>query len=387
MQKKHLRIFLFSAVLAISPVIAQTSKSQLKNNLSEEPQQKLSDKKTPRVRFDKLTFDNNGVAFYQNQPFSGEFFQVFDNSANPSKKLVLSKQGTMLNGLKHGEYFEFSKEGVRQLKETYINGTKNGPFEYYFEDNGAIEFQGQFLNGELDGEIKCFYKSGNTKYINHYSNGNRNGSCVAYFESGQIESEANFVNEIPDGDEIGYFKTGAVRHIKTFNMGVLNGRNYVFHKNNCPAIEEYYKNGKLDSIQRIFDNVTCNTITSGFWKDGQKHGTFVTFDMFSHFGDTLEIQNYDMGKRHGFSVVFKEKFDEKLQKNILMPDTYGNYVNESPDGLWHYGMVSNYQKRFGEYDLGVKMGEWSYFDIEGKLLCKQWYDQDGNLLKEKFFKK
>lgn len=94
-----------------------------------------------------------------------------------------------------------------------------------------------------------------------------------------------------------------------------------------------------------------------------------------------------MGKRHGFSVVFKEKFDEKLQKNILMPDTYGNYVNESPDGLWHYGMVSNYQKRFGEYDLGVKMGEWSYFDIEGKLLCKQWYDQDGNLLKEKFFKK
>ena len=109
--------------------------------------------------------------------------------------------------------------------------------------------------------------------------------------------------------------------------------------------------------------------------------------MFAHFGDTLEYFQYENGQRNGFSVIYKEYFDSKLQKNILLPDTYGNYVNESPNGLWHYGMVSNYQKRHGEYDLGVKIGEWSYYDIEGKLLCKQWYDQDGVKTKEKFYKK
>lgn len=387
MQKNLFKVFLFSAVILSNLAIAQSPKSGTKAIIPTDATTKSSDKKIPRVRWDKLTFDDKGVASYQGQLFTGDFFQVFNNNGDASKKLMISKQGSMMNGLKNGEYQEFSKEGVRQVKETYSNGVKNGPFEYYFEDNGALEFKGQFLNGELDGEIQCFYKNGNKKFINHYSNGNRNGLCLAYFENGQIETEATFVNEIPDGDEIGYFENGNVRHIKTFNLGILNGRHYVFHRNNCPAIEEYYKNGKLDSIQRVYDNVTCNIISSGYWKAGIKHGTFVKYDMFAHFGDTLEYFQYENGQRNGFSVIYKEFFDAKLQKNILLPDTYGNYVNESPNGLWHYGMVSNYQKRHGEYDLGVKIGEWVYYDLEGKILCKQWYDQDGVKTKEKFYKK
>jgi hypothetical protein len=99
------------------------------------------------------------------------------------------------------------------------------------------------------------------------------------------------------------------------------------------------------------------------------------------------MKTYDNGQRNGFSVVFKDKFDDKLQRKVLLPDTYGNYINESPDGLWFYGMVSNFQKRHGAYDMGIKIGEWLYYDIEGKLLLKQWYDQDGVKTKEKFFKK
>ncbi len=387
MQKIVTQLFLISAFFIVEPSMAQSVKNSKKTENTNNIATKPISPKIQRVRWDKLNIDNNGVAFYQGQPYTGDFFQVFDNNADTKKKLVVSKEGSMVNGLKSGEYREFSKEGVRQVKETYVNGIKNGPFEYYFEDNGAIEFTGQFLNGELDGEIQCFYKNGKKKFINHYANGNRNGSCIAYFENGQLETEASFVNEIPDGDEIGYFENGSVRHIKTFNMGVLNGRRYVFHKNNCPAIEEYYKNGKLDSIQRFFDNVTCNIISSGYWKEGIKNGPFVKYDMFAHFGDTLELFQYENGQRNGFSVIYKEQFDEKIQKNVLMPDTYGNYVNESPDGLWHYGMVSNYQKRHGEYDLGVKIGEWVYYDIEGKILCKQVYDKDGVKIKEKFYKK
>jgi len=33
--------------------------------------------------------------------------------------------------------------------------------------------------------------------------------------------------------------------------------------------------------------------------------------------------------------------------------------------------------------LGVKVGEWNYYNKEGELFYKQWYDNDGNLLKDK----
>ena len=121
-----------------------------------------------------------------------------------------------------------------------------------------------------------------------YNIGNRNGTCSTFFQDGTLEQEATFVNEIPDGDEIGYFEDGFVRHIKTFNMGILNGRNYVFHKNHCPAIEEYYKNGKLDSIQRVFDLKTCNIISSGFHKQGIKQGTFVTYPERSEIPENIK---------------------------------------------------------------------------------------------------
>jgi antitoxin component YwqK of YwqJK toxin-antitoxin module len=395
MQKNSLRIAFLMGLTFSATLFAQPNKkvkspsNQSNENTIQVPTGTLIPKevKVKRIRWEKFTFDANGVAFYEGQPYSGPFYQIFEPSKDASQKFITSKEGFMVNGLKDGEYKEYSKKGIRQVKETYQNGLKNGPFEYYFEDNGALEFTGEFLKGELHNEVVCYYKSGQKKFVNHYNNGNRNGSCIAYFENGQIESEATFVNEIPDGDEIGYFEDGFVRHIKTFNMGILNGRNYVFHKNNCPAIEEYYKNGKLDSVQRIFDVKTCNIISSGFYKEGVKHGTFVTYDMFEHFGDTIEMKTYDNGQRNGFSVVFKDKFDDKLQRKVLLPDTYGNYINESPDGLWFYGMVSNFQKRHGAYDMGIKIGEWLYYDIEGKLLLKQWYDQDGVKTKEKFFKK
>jgi hypothetical protein len=43
--------------------------------------------------------------------------------------------------------------------------------------------------------------------------------------------------------------------------------------------------------------------------------------------------------------------------------------------------------REGNYDHGITVGEWKFFDKDGDLLAKQWYDDNGEVEKEKFFKK
>lgn len=340
-----------------------------------------------RIRWDKLTFDTTdkncpsklGYAYLDGVKYSGGFFNTFPKK-DASDKPITSKEGSMKNGLLDGEYFEYSKQGIKQVFETYSEGKKNGKFSYYYED-GFLEIMGNFKNGELDGEVTGYYHNGIKKYANHYTNGNRNGTCFSYFENGQVEQESEFVNEIPDGDVIGYFPNGTVRNIKTFDTGYLEGRSYVFHRNGCPAIEEYYKHGKLDSIQRAFDFLSCNIISSGYWKLGKKEGAFVTYDMF---GDTLTLTTFKDSLRHGLHRIYKEVWDESGKKYELKIETEGNFVNEAPNGFWKYGQVSNFQRREGNYDLGVKIGEWTYYDKEGKLLLKQWFD-NGELTKQKFY--
>lgn len=395
MRKIGVNLTLFLLFIANSIVFGQNKNKKQSSQptqsevVAHDPSIPAQIKSTPknRVRWDKLTVDKNGLVYKENQLFTGDFYMVFNPNEKPTAdkkfvKYITSREGHYLNGMKDGEYYEYSKEGIKQVFETYKEGKKNGPFVYYFE-NGAVEIEGEFYNNELDGKITGYFKNGNKNYINLYNKGNRNGTCSTFFEDGTLEQEATFVNEIPDGDMIGYFPTGKVRSIKTFNMGVLEGRNYVFHKNGCPAIEEYYKNGKLDSIQRAFDYLSCNIISSGYYKNGKKDGVFVSYDMF---GDTLEFKTYKEDKRDGLYAVFKESWNENSKKMELVPETMGMFENESPVGFWFYGRITNQDRREGKYDLGVKVGEWFYYNKHGKVFYKQTYDKDGNLLKDEAVK-
>jgi antitoxin component YwqK of YwqJK toxin-antitoxin module len=43
--------------------------------------------------------------------------------------------------------------------------------------------------------------------------------------------------------------------------------------------------------------------------------------------------------------------------------------------------------REGEYDHGVTIGLWKFYDQKGNLLAKQWYNDEGEEIKSKFYKK
>lgn len=323
-------------------------------------------------------------AWYKNKPFTGLSFTFWDNNR-------ISEQYSWNNGVRDGEYKEFTRDGIQVTMITYSGGEKHGPFVYnYF--TGAIQSEGRFDHGELDGEVKGYYSTGIQKYAVNYVRGVRNGSSRTWFKNGAPEQIAFYVNDLPHGEVFEYYQDSLVWSESEFNMGVRHGRYYQFHrKSGCPAVESYYKNGKQDSIRRVWNEVNCGLIEESYYRDGKKNGAFVMYDLT---GDTLSITNYQNDVLHGSYIKYYVQTKPETTEGVVTRyeekrgiEVSGNYENGKKDGLWKYGLTSHYQHREGTYDEDKMVGEWKFYDMNGRILMVQWYNEDGEFIKEKRYKR
>ena len=310
-------------------------------------------------------------------PFTGVALVMWPNNR------IYTEQG-YVNGLKQGKYQENTEKGIFVASETWLNGKKNGPFQYADEKTGIVVASGEFLDDSLHNTIKGYYLNGVTQYIKHYNRGVRNGEAISYYDNGKTEQIASFVNDMPHGPVIAFYPDSVLRYIKEYNMGVPHGRFYLFHRNGCAASEDYYKNGQHDSISRVWDAVSCNLISEASWSNGKKQGAFIQYNAF---GDTLRIENYDNGTLEGRYLELREVPNSATKRIELKIESEGNYRDGLKFGPWKHGMVSHYQQREGTYDDdGEMVGEWMFYDNQGLPLLKQTYDIEGNLIKEKYIK-
>lgn len=308
----------------------------------------------------------NGVAYVKNKPFTGISYKLWDNK-------VINEEIHWTDGLRDGEYKEFTEENVMVAWETWAAGVKHGEYRYYYP-NGALKNTGTFYNGILDGEIRGYYANGNPQYLNTYKMGIRHGKSHTWFVNGKTEQTAFFVNDIPDGEVLAWYADSTPRYQTVYKMGIRNGRYYRWHKTGCPAEESYYKNGKQDSVRRLYDELNCTLLAEEYYQLGEKHGTFVKYGFR---GDTLSIESWQYNKLDGRYIIWQDRGVE----------TAGYYKSGQPDGYWKYGMMSHYQMREGRYEQGVMVGMWKFYDADGELLARQWYDDEGEVIKSKFNKK
>jgi len=336
--------------------------------------------KQKAVRWEKLEIRFDSTAYLDGIPFTGraEYYYPQQNDGRPR----LAKRAEFLNGIFHGEFAKLRPNGDFLLRETYENGIKNGPF-YYYHENGKVEVMGEFSNELIDGLVQGFYASGKKYYVNRYTLGERNGLCEAFFENGNKETESRYRMGIPVGEHYGFFDKGGIRFYKNFDdSGNLNGPHYYYHSTGCAAIEEYYKKGKLDSVQRAWDALSCALIKTGFWNEGKENGTFAEFNMF---GDTIKLAQFKEGLKHGIHGEYLIEKDPETKLRYRSVETEGYYINGFANGPWVYGKKTCFQSREGSYDMGVKVGEWKYYDHKCELLLKQKYDQEGTLLEEEAY--
>ena len=338
-----------------------------------------------KIRHEALTFQGE-LAFFQGKPFTGMSFTFWDNKR-------INEQFSWYEGQQDGVYKQSMDNGTLVTLITYAMGVKEGPYEYYY-DNGALQSKGNFKRGELDGLVQGFYSTGIHKYEVMYSLGIRHGVSKSWFKNGAPEQVANYVNNLPHGEVTEFYSDSVVWSESEYNMGVRHGKYYQFHKKSgCAAIESYYKKGKLDSIRRIWNEVNCQLIEEEHYLNGEKHGEFILYDFT---GDTLTVNNYQYGILNGEFKQYYNKTKPEMDPTtgtVARYDTkhgvevLGNYADGKADGFWQYGLVSNYQHREGNYESGTMVGHWIFYDTQGRILMEQDYDEDGNIVKERLYKR
>lgn len=317
------------------------------------------------VYFDRLE-ENNGRYLYKGTPFTGVSIEKFDTINTPMIELNWKE------GILHGKKTTWYKN--KQVRETlhFVEGVRDGEFEQFYP-NGSLKEKGTYKNDQLHGTYTGFYKNGQTRFVLNYEHGNKTGYNVLYFENGQMEQEVSIENGKINGTFKSWYPSGnPMKEIHYLN-GVLHGRNASWHVDGSLAQDGYYSHGKKDSIHKTFEIFIKNPIKVESYKKGQKHGQWLTMGIE---GDTVELKFYNMGVLDGPYISY--------HKGVL--NTKGNYVQGEKDGFWIQSKATKMGAQEGTYKRGKRVGEWVLFDINLKELGRLTFDDNGELIDEKWYK-
>ena len=321
------------------------------------------------ILFEGLT-EIDEIYYYNGEVFTGKSIRKYANN----KK---AQEAHWKNGKLHGLKKEWWESGAIREKMNFIAGYRHGEFTRYY-DNGSLKIKENYEKDILEGTFNGYYRNGKNEYEYNYTNGVKNGMSTTFFDFsgkqtyanvGYIEQQVMFVDGVPHGELNSYYRAGNPRRIVTYNMGVLHGPSTLYHINALLAEEGFYKNGKKDSIRKVYDNLLGNLISQEFYKNGVKNGEWINYNQL---GDTVTVNNYKDGVLHGISKTY----EDRVINNI------GEYVNGKKHGLWKTGQANNYKRREGSFNMGIEVGEWFYYDIDGKKLMRRVFDSEGYITEE-----
>ena len=79
-------------------------------------------------------------------PYSGPIFSLMEDDSS-----TVQMSTTLKDGLRHGPYEAYWKNGQLSSRGSYSNGERDGPYEDY-DENGQLFTKGTISNGERCGE-------------------------------------------------------------------------------------------------------------------------------------------------------------------------------------------------------------------------------------------
>lgn len=128
-------------------------------------------------------YDKNGNIIqkggYRNGRFDGKWEWYYDNGK------ILREEYYYL-GQRDGEFFEYSENGDIISSGFYTDNEKNGSWKYMVGDHRE---EGNYIIGLRDGVWKYYDNDGNLEYKGNYLQGNPDGYHIYYWDSGKTKEE------------------------------------------------------------------------------------------------------------------------------------------------------------------------------------------------------
>ncbi len=93
---------------------------------------------------------------------------------------VIESIGPYINGIKHGEFYEYSEEGFLRWIGPYRRGVRHGEFKEY-SDLGDLTWLRTYKNGELHGTVKKWYETGDVAVEWNFEEGKPAGIAKEFY--------------------------------------------------------------------------------------------------------------------------------------------------------------------------------------------------------------
>jgi antitoxin component YwqK of YwqJK toxin-antitoxin module len=294
----------------------------------------------------------------------------------------LMQEVTYLNDKKNGFLKRFDETGTLVSIEKYINDVlqtdvselKEYDIRRDYYPNGNIKIQGSYYNNKPDGIRREYDEEGNI--IKGYvflegvllaegivdENGKRQGAWKEYYSNGALMSEGIYKNSIRVGNWKYYHENGNLEQEgKYTSREIPDGDWKYYHENGQLYRIESYMDGELDG-EYIEYNDSGKVLVKGQYTEGFETGPWEYY-----IGDVIQKGAFLDGAENDWWVYTSVPDGKIIFK--------GKYFDGKPDGkhTWYY--PNGKKKLEGNYELGIRTGDWKYYDEYGSLFLIITYKQ------------
>lgn len=134
------------------------------------------------------------------------------------------------NELFSGIAYHFFSDGTEQIKQSYIEGRKEGEWSIWYED-GTPQKEGFIKDGKQHGAYREYYTNGNLRYEYNYDLDKKTGTWKGWYEDGTKYTIREFSNDTLDGKVLVYDKKGELAKEYDYLKGTLVGKKMHFEEN------------------------------------------------------------------------------------------------------------------------------------------------------------
>jgi len=361
------------------------------------------------------------VSFAQKQPLintNGYNKFYYDNGK-------ISSEGNMRDGRPDGYWKTYSLNGKIKSEGNRKNYELDSSWKFY-DVNGRIATEINYLNGKKEGLKKNWDPDGFILSEERFFSDVKQGVSLDYFRPrdttkivGKIKVKTPFDKGKEHGIAYEYDTSGNIITVLEYNYGVLKRQELVNRMDKLGqkqgAWKEFYEDGKIKS-ERTF----VNGKKTGYEKTFSPAGSLANIEKY--VGDSLqkeapelttklEVRNeyYEDGsiKKTGtylYDLAEGTHKEYSQDGKITGAKIYreGNLVGEgiideagNQQGGWTEYHPGKQVKGKGNYDNGVKIGDWIFYFPNGKVEQKgkydkkgrpqdlwKWYYENGSLLRE-----
>lgn len=287
------------------------------------------------------------------------------------------------NGILHGFVKEFDEKGNLRSISKYENGilqkdaeeTKQFEIRYDYYPDGRVKIVGSYHNNLPDGVRREYGKDGKLErsYIFNEGimiaegiineKGLRQGLFKEFYENGQKKSEGEYLNSKKVGEWVYYYPDGKIEQRGRFDRNGKPDGEWIWYYNNGNIWrQENYLSGEREGEYREFD-VNGREIVKGQYIENEETGVWI-YEIF----EVRETGKYLDGQLDGLW-----KTTDLETGNLLFE---GRYIDGTPNGKHIYYWPNGLKRLEGNYIMGIREGDWNYFNELGKQYLRVRY-KDG----------